>query len=166
MVPNTQMIWKRRGYVAGCVLGLSLALMACGSSEGGTDPVKTIPKAQLIKKGKAICDHGNEVINAEFSRWGTKNGEEGKIATEAELDAETAKVVLPIRKTQVRRLQALGMPDQDQRQFKKLLAAMEEGIEKGEEDRSSLRDFGGRYAFAKAFNLGVAFGLKSCWLEE
>jgi len=161
------MVWKRRGYVAGCALALSLALGACGSSdEGGADPVKTIPKAQLIKKGTAICEQGNKTINAEFSVWGTKNAEEGKIATEAELDAETAKVVLPIRKVEVQRLRALGMPDQDQQQFKKLLTAMEEGIEKGEQDRSSLRDFGGRYAFARAFDLGVAFGLKSCWLEE
>jgi hypothetical protein len=149
------------------VLALSLALSACGGSSGeNADPVKTIPKAQLIKKGTAICDHANKVINAEFSEWGTKNGEEGKVATEAELDAETAKVVLPIRKMEVRRLRALGMPDKDQRQFKKMLAAMEEGIEEGEQDHSSLRALGGAFAFSKSFNLGVAFGLKRCWLEE
>jgi hypothetical protein len=161
------MIWERRGYLAAvAVLALALVAAGCGGNDTAAEELPQVPKAQLVKKGTAICEHGNKVINAEFSDWGTKNAEENKIASNAELDEETAKVVLPIRKMEVRRLRALGIPDQDAQQFKKLLVAMEEGIERGEEDRSTLRAADERYAFAKAFDLGIAFGLKRCWLEE
>ena len=66
---------------------------------------------------------------------------------------------------ELRRLRALGLPDKGERQFKEMLVAMEEGIEEGERNHASMQGVESDYAFAKAFDLGVAVGIKSCWLD-
>jgi hypothetical protein len=145
---------------------MALAAVGCGSSETTAEELPTLTKAQFLKKGKAICDQGNKVINAKFNRWGTKNAEENKIATQQELNDFTARVVLPVRKMELRRLRALGIPHPGTQTVKSILVGMEEGIEEGERDHSSLLAVEEEYAFAKAFELSFYYGLGSCWLEE
>ena len=166
-LPTSQMIWESREHVAVVAVLMALALLVagCGGSETTAEELPQVAKAQLIKKGEAICDQGNKVINAKFNRWGAKNAEEGKIATQRELNEFTAMVVLPVRKMELRRLRALGIPHPGAQTFKRILAAMEEGIEQGEKDHSSMLGVGEDYAFAKVFDLSTAYGLKSCWLE-
>jgi hypothetical protein len=163
------MIWESRGYITGvlAVIGLALLLAGCGgsSNETAAEQLPHLTKAELLKKSQPICHHGNNVINAKFNRWGTKNAEEGKTATKAELDAFTAKVVLPVRRTELRRLRALGIPHPGAGTYRRILAAMEEGIERGEQDQSSMRAVGEDFAFAKALEISFDYGLKSCWLE-
>lgn len=147
---------------------VSLVFLAagCGSSgETATAQLPHLTKAALLKKAEPICEQGNKVINAKFNRWGSKNAREGKIATNKELDDFTAKVVLPIRKTELRKLRALGIPHPGAQTYRRILAGMEEGIEEGERDHSSMRATGDEYAFAKAFELSFNYGLGSCWLE-
>lgn len=160
-------IWKRLGYLAAVAALTALALSAagCGSSETAAEELPHLPKAELIKKGEAICDQGNKVINAKFNRWGAKNFKENKIASRKELGDFTAKVVLPVRKMELRRLRALGIPHPGAQTYRRILASMEEGIEEGERDHSSMVNVGEDYAFAKAFEISFAYGLKSCWLE-
>jgi len=159
------MAWERRGYVAAAAALLALAVSGCGGSETAAEELPRLPKAQLIKKGEAICDRGNEVINAKFDRWGQLNSEAGRVASPKELEEFTAKVVLPVRKVELHRLRALGIPHPGAQAFRHILAAMEEGIEKGERDHSSMQSVGEAYAFAKAFDMSIRFGLKSCWVE-
>lgn len=161
------MIWEKRGYVAAVAVLLALALVAagCGSSETTAEELPHLTKAELIKKGEAICDQGNNVINANFNRWGKKNAEEGKIASNAELDDFTAKVVIPVRKMELHRLRALGIPHPGAHTYRRILVGMEAGIEQGERDHASLREGGEGYAFAEPFELSFAYGLRSCWLE-
>jgi hypothetical protein len=161
----SQMAWERRGYVAAAAALVALAVAGCGGSETAAEELPRLPKAQLIEKGEAICDQGNEVINARFDRWGQKNTAAGRIASQKELGDFTAKVVLPIRKTELRRLRALGTPHPGAQTYRRILAAMEEGIETGERDHLSMQSVGDDYAFAKAFDLSILFGLKSCWVE-
>lgn len=161
------MIWEKRGYVAAVAALMALALIAagCGDSKTAAEELPHLPKAEWIKKGEAICDQGNEVINAKFNRWGAKNAKENKIATPKELGDFTAKVVLPVRKMELHRLRVLGIPHPGAQTYRHILAAMEEGIEEGERDHSSMVNVGEDYAFAKAFEISFAYGLKSCWLE-
>lgn len=147
------------------LIALALLVAGCGESKTAAEEAPQIAKAQLIKKGEAICDQGNKVINAKFNVWGKKNAEENKIATQKELDEFTAKVVLPVRKMELRRLRALGVPHPGAQTFKRILAAMEEGIETGERDHTSMLASNSDFAFAKAFELSVNYGLRSCWLE-
>jgi hypothetical protein len=161
------MIWERRGYLAAVAVltALALAVAGCGSSETTAEELPHITKAELIKKGEAICDQGNKVINAKFNVWGTKNAKENKIASQKELNDFTAKVVIPVRKMELRRLRALGIPNPGAHTYKRILIGMEEGIEQGEKDHASMLAVGEDYAFAEPFELSFNYGLKSCWVE-
>jgi hypothetical protein len=161
------MIWEKWGYAAAAAMLMVLALVVagCGGTETAAEELPHLAKAQLIKKGEAICDQGNKVINAKFNVWGKKNAAESKIASQKELNDFTAKVVLPVRKMELRRLRALGIPHPGAQTYRHILASMEEGIEEGERDHSSMLAVGEDYAFAKAFELSFAYGLNSCWLD-
>lgn len=161
------MLWEKWRYAAAAAMLMVLALVVagCGGSETTAEELPHITKAEVIKKGEAICDQGNKVINAKFNVWGKKNAAENKIATQKELNDFTAKVVLPIRKMELRRLRALGIPHPGAHTYKRILIGMEEGIEEGERDHSSMLAAGEEYAFAEPFELSFDYGLKSCWLE-
>ena len=161
------MTWERRGYFAAVAALMALALVAagCGSSETTAEELPHITKAELLKKGEVICDQGNKVINAKFNVWGAKNAKENKIASQKELNDFTAKVVIPVRKMELRRLRALGIPHPGAHTYKRILIGMEEGIEEGEKDHASMLAVGEDYAFAEPFELSFNYGLKSCWLE-
>jgi hypothetical protein len=163
------MTWEREHVrtlpLLAALAALAVVVTGCGGSETTADPLPQVKKAQLIEKGEAICDRGNDVINAQFDRWGRKNAAAGKIASQEELNEFTAKVVLPVRKMELRKLRALGVPHPGAQTYAHILAAMEEGVEKGERDHSSMLASGEDYAFAKAFELSFAYGLKSCWVE-
>jgi len=164
------MIWERWGYAAAAtaLLALTLGVAGCGSSEKAAEELPHLTKAQLLKKAEAICLQGNEAIKATFNPWEKKHlkdFEAGEPPTSAELDEIATKAALPVRKMELRRLRALGIPHPGAATYRRILAAMEEGIEEGEQDHSSMRKVGDEYAFAKAFELSFAYGLTSCWLE-
>jgi hypothetical protein len=159
------MIWERRGYLAAVAALMALVVAGCGGSETAAEELPHLTKAELIKKGEAICDQGNKVINAKFDRWGRQNAAEDKIASQKELNDFTAKVVLPVRKMELRRLRALGIPHPGAQTYRHILSEMEEGIERGERDHASMLAVGEDYAFAEAFERSFNYGLKSCWLE-
>ena len=153
-----------------CLFALALILLVaisgCGSSgEPAVERAPRLSKAELLKKGAAICDHGNSVISTAFNRLAKVDAAAGRVATQHELDERAARVVLPVRKAELRRLRALGMPAEGTRQFQTMLAAMEEGVEKGEQDHSLLLAKKAIYAFKEASEVGIRFGLTSCWLQ-
>jgi hypothetical protein len=144
----------------------AVMVAGCGSGDGDTvSTVPTVPKAQILARGNAVCARENAVIQKAFNRFGEKVVARGRIASQTELDAVTAKVVLPARKREVRKLRALGVPDKGAADFKRMLAAMEDGIERAEDDRSTLLGSGSSYAFAAASEAGLRFGMTRCWLE-
>ena len=151
---------------AGATFALVLAISGCGSDSGeaAAERVPRLSKAKLLKRGTAICDHGNRVIGTEVNHLARVDAAAGRAATPHVLDERAARVVLPVRKMELRRLRALGVPDEGTRQFQTMLAAMEEGIEKGEQDHSLLLEVKARYAFREASEVGIRFGLISCWL--
>lgn len=154
-------------FVAGATFALVLAFSGCGGDDSGEAAAERAPrlsKAALLKKGAAICDRGNGMIGAEFNHFSKMDAAADRVATREELNERAARVVLPVRKTELRRLRALGLPEEGTRQFQTMLAAMEEGIEKGEQDHSLLLEVKARYAFREASEVGIRFGLTDCWL--
>jgi hypothetical protein len=158
----------KTAFAVGVVFALTLAISGCGggsSDEAAAEHVPRLSKAELLKKGAAICGHGNSVITTAFNRLAKVDAAAGKVATQNELNGRAARVVLPVRRTELRGLRALGMPDEGARQFRTMLAAMKEGVQKGERDHSLLLAVKAKYAFREASEVGIRFGLTSCWLE-
>ena len=135
---------------------LAVLIAGCG---GGDSPTTSaaISKRVLLEKGNAACKKDNEKISAAFDKFSKKPGYD-----EVEFAAQN---VLPIREAQIRRLQRMGPPDEDVERFERLLAAMEEGVERAKRDPSSLIALRDEYAFWTALELGIAFGLDRCFLN-
>lgn len=147
-------MYSFRGLIIG-VAALMLLLAGCGGDSETTSPA--ISKRILLAKVNAACRKDNEKISAAFDRLGKKPGfDEVQFAVEN---------VLPIREAQIRRLQRMGPPDEDVERFERLLAAMEEGVERAKRDPSSLIALEDEYAFWTALELGIAFGLDRCFLN-
>lgn len=149
-------------FVAG--IALVLAMAGCGGSESAAEQVSRLTKAQLVQKGTVICDQGNKKVAVGLAPYEKSRAATEKIASRAELDKETAQVVLPVRKMELQRLRGLGTPKKGAPQFQTMLDAMEEGIEKGERNHHLLLEPKARYAFREASEVGIRFGLVNCWL--
>ncbi|MGN6275395.1 MAG: hypothetical protein ACTHNP_05610 [Solirubrobacterales bacterium] len=146
------------------LLALILASTGCGSS-GGPESTGSLSKAEFLKKGNAICAKGSEEINKAYEEFSRKHVAGGKTPSEALLDEAAAEIVLPVREREVRLLRALGTPSGQEQRVDAMLTAWEEGIEKGEKDPNSLRKAGPEFAFYKSYSMGIAYGLKKCWLS-
>ena len=72
--------------------------------------------------------------------------------------------VIPMRRAQVRYLRSIGPPAEGTEQFEKLLVAMEEGIARAKRDPHSMLEAEEHFAFSRAFDIGLEFGLEKCWL--
>lgn len=143
---------------------LLLMLSACGGGSGA-ESTSVLTKAEFVKRANAICAQADGEIDKVYGRYSRKPYPGGKPPTEATMNRVAEEVVIPAREKQVRRLRALGAPAGEEQRVDKILTAIEEGIEKGEEDRRTLRGTGGtEYAFAKALELEVAYGLVKCGL--
>jgi hypothetical protein len=154
------MFSSKWGYWLGA-MALALLVAGCGGGEtsGGEDTgASTLTKAQFLRLGNAICAKGNEEIDAVYGRYA------GKLPGEAKMNQVAQEIVPPVRRKVVRRLRALDPPPREEKRVEAILAAMEEGIEKGEEDAASLRAAGPAYAFWRAYNMEIDYGLVKCGL--
>lgn len=141
-------------------LTLALALLACGSGEGETSTGPIPSKAEFLRQGNAICVQARREIEKVYGRY-TK-----KPRPDALLNRLSQELVIPATEKEVRRLRALGAPRGEGQRVERILAAIEEGIENGERDRRTLRATGGtEYAFQKALELELDYGLEKCALD-
>jgi hypothetical protein len=130
-----------------------------GGTSAGEDPgASTLTKAQFLKLGNAICAKGNEEINAVYGKHA------GKLPGETKMNRVAQEIVPPVRRKVVGRLRALDPPPREEKRVEAILAAMEEGIERGEENAASLRAAGPAYAFWRAYNMEIDYGLVKCGL--
>jgi hypothetical protein len=162
------MYFRERYYVAAMGGLLALGLVSCGGGGGGTTGAAntgikegSLPKAAFLKKGNAICAETEAEINREYERFSDRHVA-GKQPSEAVLNRGAEEIVLPAQIRQLHQLRALGAPQGDGQRVEEILAAFEEGIEKGKADAAALRGLGGEFAFAKAFSLAGEYGLKAC----
>jgi hypothetical protein len=135
---------------------LAFVLLLAGCGDGDSDTT-VISKRTLVREANASCKKDNEKISAAFEKFGAQPRSE-----EVEFVVRT---VLPIREEQLRRLKELGPPSEGAKRYRDLLAAMEEGIQRGKREPASLVGLAERYAFWDALKLGLAFGLERCWLN-
>jgi hypothetical protein len=137
------------------VLALVVLVGGCGGGDSETTST-AISKGALLKKGNAFCVRNNEELTAAFDPFIEEHrSDDVRFAVEN---------VIPMRKAQLRMLRKLGPPTEDAEQFEQLLVAMEEGLRHARRDPHSLLATEDEYAFSRAFDIGIDFGLEKCWL--
>lgn len=167
------------------LLAFVLLLPGCGGSKGGestdaqakqqpseeqasTQPqplTGTLTKAQFLKKANAICVKGTAAMGKGDSAFWSKHRPAGeKPPSQALTNELQVRVILPVRKRELRQIRALGLPRGDEQRMETILEAWQEGVAKGEQDPRSLDAGGPEFAFYKAYSMGIDYGLKKCWL--
>jgi hypothetical protein len=139
---------------------VALASCGSGSSEATGSEATAITKAELIKKGDAICRKTDEIQTSAWNAYGKKHPE--VMATKAAAIKALKKVGLPPIGTEIDELAALGAPGGgDQAKMTKILAGFERGLEALERKPSlGLKLTGG--PFADPDQLAAQYGFKDC----
>jgi hypothetical protein len=148
------------------VLAIAAVAAGCGSGGGSTESSSasaTAPtKPEFVKQADAICAAGNTEIEEEFEAFLTKNGlgngEEPSKPQAVEL-SET--VLIPNLKAQSAKLRKLTPPSGDESKVSALLDALEEGVEKAEEEPEALLRSSSD-PFASANKQADEYGLTVC----
>jgi hypothetical protein len=145
----------RLGAVA---LAAMVALAGCG---GGGDSTTTasISKAKFVKEAKAICEKGQEKLHAGFRALiAEKDAQRSRPEEEEEW---VNKVIAPNLTREVSEIRALGMPEGDEARVESLLAAVEDGLHKLQENPQAVLASSAE-KFSKAIKLANAYGLEAC----
>jgi hypothetical protein len=140
---------------------LTLTFAGCGSDQG-VDQTPTISRASFASKALEICAQANREILRVYGQYAEPPYPGGRRPTSEQMNEVAEKVVLPARRKQIRRIEALGSPPGQSHPVRTLIAAWKEGIENGERDRRTLRADGVPYAFTEALKLADELGLGEC----
>lgn len=125
----------------------------------------TLTKAQFLKKANAICVKGTAAMGkGDAAFWAKHRPPHGKTPGQALVNELQLQAILPVRTRELRQIRALGLPRGDEQRVEAILEAWREGVEKGEEEPSSLDSAGPEFAFYKAYSMGIDYGLEKCWL--
>lgn len=135
-----------------------------GGSDTSSESSSSIAKAEFLEKGNAICAKGNEEIGEIFGNFVKEHHlSEKKPPNSAEME-EVSKEALPIIHKQLNEIQALGLPEGAEAEAEEVFAAVEDGLEKVEENPSILAEEKGE-PFEKANKLSREIGLTKCGEE-
>ncbi len=148
-----------KAVAAAVLIGLMGVAAGCGSSDDETSPPLT--KAQLIKQGDRICEESELRRNAGFQKY-IKEGEEGKpLPGKAEQEQLVVDIALPEFERQAEELSELTPPAGDEEQIDAIITAMEEAVERVEDDPASVLE-GAEKQFGEAEKLGREYGFDEC----
>jgi hypothetical protein len=136
----------------------------CGGGDDSSSTSSSITKAQFIKQADAICAKGNKENEAEFEEFAKEKGlSESKEPTKAQQEEAISDIVAPGVQKQIEEIDALGAPEGDEGKVEAMIAAVEEGAGKIEENPASLIE--GKNPLAKGSKLAKEYGLKTCGEE-
>ena len=139
----------------------AVALLAVGCGSGQSSETETVTRAEFLAKAQAICKRGTAKLDKQYNHWAERARFHAD--SEAFMNKKAEKVILPSKVQKVKELRALELPEVGEKKLEIFLAAMEEGIEKGRKDPSSLRV--GDYAFQRAFEMSESVGLQVCFIR-
>lgn len=142
------------------IVGLSLALAACGSSD---DSATALTKAEFLKQGNAICRKGNEEIGKAAEKQFPRSG--GRPSPK-ETEQFASQTIIPNIENQVQEISELAAPEGDEEQVEAIVTEAEASIAKVSEDPSLIVDEkGNEDPFAKTNELADEYGLTVCASE-
>lgn len=137
---------------------VAIAVIAAGCGGGSND---SLTKAEYVEQGDAICKKGNTEIENDVQAYAKQHNIslESK-PTEAQFAELSENVVIPGVRNQLDGLRGLTPPSNDEDAANELLDALDEGLEKGEEDPAAFVTSGD--PLAKANKMAKEFGFKKC----
>jgi hypothetical protein len=139
------------------------------TSESSSKSTSSLSKAEFVKKGNAICAKGEKEVEEGVEKFGKENNlSEKRPPSAKQVGQLVEKVLLPTVRRQLDEIRALGIPSGDEKEVEAIFAAVEEGIEKTEEDPSVFTEEGlgpSSGPFAKANKLSREYGLTVCGKE-
>jgi hypothetical protein len=142
----------------GAAVALVMVAAGCG---GGGDSTTTasISKAEFIKKADAICKKGQEKLHAGFE---TLINESGAHRSRLEEEEEWVNdVIAPNVHREVSEMRTLGAPKGDEGRIESLLAAVEGGLRRLQENPQSVLASSAK-TFSDAIKLETEYGLQTC----
>jgi hypothetical protein len=124
---------KRLIAVIAGALAIALVVVGCGG--GSDDEAPPISKAELIKKGDAICEKGGGKAQTKLNSYVKENKiAKGQEPTDAQFTEISEDILVPAIEVQIDEIRALGAPDGDEEQVEEMLDVLQEGIEGAEDD--------------------------------
>ncbi|HEX3324231.1 MAG TPA: hypothetical protein VHR65_03705 [Solirubrobacterales bacterium] len=150
-----------KGQIAVAVGALMITLIAAGC--GGNEEAAPAPitKAQFIKQADAACTKGNEHFQTLYEDYVKETKLDiTKKRTAAQWAEIVEKVLAPPLEQEVAEVRALGVPKGDGGKIGAILGAIEEGLEKVEEDPSVAANT--EEEFRKSYKLATEYGLRVC----
>jgi hypothetical protein len=154
-----------RGRIAllvGAVAVIALVALGCGSSDSDSDTsTARLTKAALIKQGDAICLQANGRRLAALGPYITEAKEGKPLPPKPKQEELVIDLVLPPFQEEAEELAELNPPQGDEPKLEALVGAIEEAVERGKADPSSILS-GASSQFGEAEKLGKAYGFKQC----
>lgn len=147
---------------------IALALAGCGGGDDAAESTSarpTLTKVQFLEQGNQACSQGNDEIHSRYGQWEKSHTVDGKRPPEAARDKALSEIALEVREKELQRLREIGLPREGTAVVREILAGMEEGIENGENDLSSMQASNEDYAFIKAYRKSIKYGLTVCWWD-
>lgn len=142
------------------VVGMSLALAACGSSSD--ESTTALTKAEFLAKGNAICRRGNR----EISKAAEKQFPRGKSEpNKKEMEQFVSQTIVPSVESQVQQISQLPAPEGEEEKVGAIVEEAEASVDEVAEDPSLMIDEGGKDPFAKTNELASDYGLTACASE-
>lgn len=163
------MIGMERGsfiFLVALTSALAICALGCGGSGGSDVAVGTLSKQEFLEKANAICLEGKEeMMRLDAAAWKKYDPNPDPRSKTKAIEDKVALALLPAWETELRRLRALGLPRGDERYVERLLLAWEDGIEIGRRHPRLLWGGGSHFAFARAYEMSLAYGVGKCWLS-
>jgi len=124
---------------------VAVLLVGCGGSEEpAVEAAPRLTKPQLVTKLGEICqehtDYQVKAIERFDKKHGLPYGVNHEKASDAQIEEELVKVILPIVRDNIHDLEELRPPRQQEADFKAFLGALEHGIAYSERDPSWVVD--------------------------
>jgi hypothetical protein len=155
---------KRPIAVLAGVIAVAAIVAGCGSSsDESSDTTAALTKAEFIEQGDAICEKGNQSIEAGAEEFAEDNGIDTQKPTKAQQEEVIVEVVAPGVRRQGEEIADLGAPGGDGEIVEAIVAAVEDGSDELEENPSQLIE--GQNPLAKGSKLAKAYGFEACGEE-
>jgi len=157
-VSHQRPLEQRRTALFVAILMVGLAAAGCGSSSNSsTSTTAALTKPQFLKQGNAICEKGNQQINAAAQKLFGKNKQPSK----ADATKFATDTLIPSVQSSIDGLKALGAPKGDEAKVNAIITSAQAALDKFKKDPALVAS-NKAHPFKQSNKLARDYGLKVC----